>query len=291
MEYDVMDTHDVDDGEPSTAPGSTPAERATPVSLLSSPTYSEMSVPVLAAHCLRELSNDRQGEPCTERYAVELFLRATVQGNQEARAWVHRCFGEVVRDWFGRHPSREAASRLESEEYYVAQAFERFWQATVSPQRLEFSRLAAALQYLRACLHGAILERLRASARLREVSLTEPGEPLVEDSVGSSEVRDILKMRLSNPREQRLAYLLFHCGLSPREIVQRCPQEFRDVQEISRLRRSILEHLLRKGDYLMLCIGEHKNQNAAKNSKTRTPYAKKPHSHRLSMRPGFYDIW
>src|SRR5204862_7956222 len=32
-------------------------------------------------------------------------------------------------------------------------------------------------------------------------------------------------------REQRLAFLLFNCGLKPREIVSHCPQEFCDVQE------------------------------------------------------------
>jgi hypothetical protein len=251
MEYDLIDTHSADDGEPSTASDRIPAEQSTPDSLLSSPMYSGMSVSALAAHCLRELSNSRQGEPCTETHAVELFRRATVQGNQEARLWVQHCFREVVRDWLSSHPNREAACRLESEEYYVAQAFERFWQATVSPQRLEFSRLAAALQYLRACLHGAILDWLRASARLREASLTELGESgksQVEDRVDSNEAWGVLKTMLSNPREQRLAYLLFHCGLKPREIIHFYPQEFSDVREISRLRHTIMERFLHNAD-------------------------------------------
>ncbi len=152
-----------------------------------------------------------------------------------------------------RHPKREVACRLESEENYVAQAFERFWQATAFNQRVEFSTLAAALQYLRASLNGTILDMLRAYARPREISLPgpgEPGEPLVEDSSDHSEVWDILHMILSDPREQRLAYLLFHCGLKPREIVHFCSQEWGDVQEIYRLRRNIMERLLRNADYL-----------------------------------------
>jgi len=184
-------------------------------------------------------------------YAVELFRRATVQGNQEARAWVRHCFGEVVRGWLRRHPNREMACRLESEERYVAQAFERFWQAPVSIQRLEFSRLSAALQYPRACLNGAILDRLRASAWAGEVGLPELGEsgkPHVEDSANSSEAWGVLKTILSNVREQRLAYLLFHCGLGPREIVHFCPQEWSSVHEVSRLRHHILERLLRHAD-------------------------------------------
>ncbi len=250
MEYDVMDTHGADGREPSTALESIPPEQSSPVSLLSSPMYSEMSVPVLAAQCLREIENYRRGEPCTETYAVELVRRATVHGNQEARAWVHHCFREVVRDWLRRHPNREAACCLESEEYYVAQAFERFWQATVSTQRLEFSRLAAALQYLCACLHGAILDRLRASVRAREVGLPEPGEPQIEDDADSSEAWRVLKTILPNLREQRLAYLLLHCGLKPREIMRFCPHEFSDIREIYRLRHNIIERFLRNADNL-----------------------------------------
>jgi len=46
-------------------------------------------------------------------------------------------------------------------------------------------------------------------------------------------------------REQRLAYLLYQCDLRPREIIRLLPEEFRDVQEITRLKRTMLERLLR----------------------------------------------
>jgi DNA-directed RNA polymerase specialized sigma24 family protein len=248
-----MDTHCTNDGEPSTAPGGIPTERLSPVSLLSNPLYGEMSLPVLAAHCIRELNTYHRGEPCTESYSVELLRRATVQGDQEAWTWVQHCFGGVVLNWLRRHPQRAHACRLESDEYYVAQAFERFWQATALNQRMDFSTLAAALGYLRASVEGAILDRLRASARPREISRPvpgEPGEPLVEDAPSSSEVWDILKTLLSNPREVRVAYLLFHCGLSPQEIVHVCPHEFDDVREVSCLRRTIMERVLRNADLL-----------------------------------------
>jgi hypothetical protein len=141
---------------------------------------------------------------------------------------------------------REVACRLESEEHYVAQAFERFWQATAFNQQVEFSTLAAALQFLRASLNGAILDTLRTYTRSREVSLPEPGEPReprVEDNTENSEVWQSLQLILSNPREQRLAYFLFHCGLGPKEIIHFCPQEWSDIQEIYRLRRIIMERL------------------------------------------------
>jgi hypothetical protein len=93
-------------------------------------------------------------------------------------------------------------------------------------------------------LNGAILDMLRAYARPREVSLPGPEEPLVADKTENSVVWESLHMLLSNPREQRLAYFLFHCGLGPREIMRFRPQEWSDVQEIYRLRRTIMERLL-----------------------------------------------
>ena len=67
----------------------------------------------------------------------------------------------------------------------------------------------------------------------------------MEDQIDSNEIWEILQTILPGAREQRLAYLLYHCGLKPREIVRFCPREWNDVQEIYRLRRNILERLLR----------------------------------------------
>ena len=207
-----------------------------------------MSISALAEHCTREISNYRRGETYDERYCLELLRRATLQGDQFAWECLQRVFGEIMRSWMRRHPRREMALRLDSEENYVVQAFERFWQATTQNQKLEFGTISAALKYLRASLNGAILDTLRAYSRNREVALPESGspeEPFVEDDTDSSEVWEMLKRTLHDTREQRLAYLLFHCGLKPREIIRFCPKEFSDVHTIYRLRRNILERLQR----------------------------------------------
>ena len=243
MRQDTMDTPGAEDRADSMAQQN-PLEQVSPVSVKGEATCCTLGSAALAAQCLGELSTYRRGEPCTETYCLELLRRATVQGDPEAWAWVRHCFRELVLDWLHRHPSREAACRLESEEHYVAQAFERFRQATTVTQRVEFSQLAPALQYLRASLNGAILNTLRAYSRPGVVSLQEPGEPAMEDHPDSSELWEILQTLLPNKREQRLASLLFHCGLSPREIVRCCPQEWSDVQEIYRLRRTMLERVL-----------------------------------------------
>jgi hypothetical protein len=131
-------------------------------------------------------------------------------------------------------------------------AFERFWQATLQRQ-VQFETFASALVYLRACLNGAVLDTLRTHLRPKEISLPESGEagePVWEDDLDSSDVWLTLESMLPDLREQRLAYLLYHCGLKPREIVKFCPQEWSDIREIYRTRRNIVDRLRRNAEQL-----------------------------------------
>ena len=68
--------------------------------------------------------------------------------------------------------------------------------------------------------------------------------------IEAGELWEVLQTMLPGQREQRLASLLYHCGLKPREIVRFCPQEWSDVQEIYHLRRSILKRLMHNVDQL-----------------------------------------
>jgi hypothetical protein len=246
--HDTGETPEVLGGEqPTDSP-----ERSSPLSADTRSADRVLSLSALVEQCRREIQAYRRGEPSNEAYGLELLHRAIMQGDQDAWAGLQQCLDEIVRGWLYGHPRREAALRWESEESYVALAFERFWQATAQ-QQVVFRTLAGALAYLRASLNGALLDTLRAYARPREVPLPEPGapgEPYVEDRLASLELWEILQRVLPSEREQRLAYLLYHCNLKPREIVRFCQEEWPDVQEVYRLRRNILERLLRNTDQL-----------------------------------------
>jgi hypothetical protein len=168
---------------------------------------------------------------------------AGAHGDQNAHIGLQQYLSGMVLGWLHEHPSREVAYRSESEEHYVALTFGRFWQATLQKQ-VVYKTLTEVLVSLRASLNGAILETLRASSRPREVLRPETGESHMQDSLGSRETWDTLQTLLPGQREQRLAYLLFHCGLGPREIVRCYPQEWSDVQEIHHLRCHLLNRLL-----------------------------------------------
>lgn len=217
-----------------------------------------MSIAALTTRCMEELHKYGQGAPSDERFGMELFYRALIQRNSLAWEAVQHCFHETMCRWAHHHPLWTIASGYDSEENYVAQGFARFWQAMVNKQDGLFQSLGAALKYLRACLHAGLVDTLRTYSRARVVGLPEPGEagePWSEDDYDCSELWQVISLLIPQKRERRVAYLLYHCGLKPRAIVQFCHEEFNDVQEIYHLRRNIIERLRRNADYLRNRLG------------------------------------
>ncbi|GAC1390198.1 MAG: hypothetical protein NVS4B11_06190 [Ktedonobacteraceae bacterium] len=215
-----------------------------------SPLPSSMPLSLLAAGCKQELDDYQRGASSNEQYCPELLRRTTVQ--RDVLAWdvLQQLFGEILFHWMRSHPKREQACQLDSEEQYVARALLHFQQAAIQHQTLEIPTLAAARQYLRVCLNGTILETLRTFLRPKGIPLPVPddqGNPLVESQRDKNDIWEAIQSMLPNSRERRVAYLLFHCGLAPSEIIQYCPQEFGDAQEVYRLCCTIIERLLRTG--------------------------------------------
>ncbi len=199
-----------------------------------------------------ETAVGRKKESHPDQAGLELFQRALTRRDDEDWNLLVERFQGLVMAWVRNHSRRDIAYRYHNPEYYVALAFERFWQATTRNHALAFTSLESALSYLKASLNGAILDTLRSYAR-PEVPLPEPGqfhpnELACEDYTYEYDLWDAIKNLIPAPREQRVAYLLFHCGLKPREIVQFCQDEFSDVREVHRLRRNIVERLLRHAD-------------------------------------------
>jgi hypothetical protein len=244
---DAMESAGTKGGERGwTAPGSS-HEQPWPLSPRD-PTLSTMSVSALAVQCKWEISNYTSASAPEAIFSVELLHRAIIDRNQEARACLQQCLGGLVRNWLHCHPSAKVACRLISEEQCVSEAFEHFWQVVGRTQKNECNSLAIALQYLHVCLNGALLEMLRVSQRPGAIPLPWPSEPetqLVEEARAPGEMWKALSNMLPDTRERRLAYLLFNCGLSPREIMQCCSQEFGDIREIYHLRYLIMQRILR----------------------------------------------
>jgi DNA-directed RNA polymerase specialized sigma24 family protein len=213
---------------------------------------SQMKLTELADLCSDELHLRSSSEPTDGRYSLELLRRATVEQADQAWSLVQQCLSEPIRAWIRSHPYSDVALRHDSEEDLIAQTFSRFWYA-VHEQQLEFTRLSAALSYLRATLNGTLIDVVRSHLRMqvREVSLAEPGcsaEPTPGEPTDGPNLWKSIESLLADERERRIVYLLYFCGLKPREIVSRCAEEFGDVKEIYRLNHNIIERLRRQRD-------------------------------------------
>jgi hypothetical protein len=195
----------------------------------------------------RDISNDE--------HCLEMVYQVLLHNDQLAKEKVQRQLSEAVLGWLRFHPRREEARKYGNEEYYLAHAFECFWQAIVLDKEVELSTLSAVLKYLQASLDGVIIETLRNYSYSRELSIAEsmetvetvepgyPWRPFLAGHDNSSEIWKNIQSFLSNTREQHLAYLLFHCSLKPKEIIQSYPLEYSDLQEILHLRCKVMTGL------------------------------------------------
>lgn len=205
----------------------------------------------------RDTSEARQNAVATlsgEQADLELFQRVLAYHHDDDWCQLFARFQGLVLSWVRTHPHYDLASRYYEADHYVALAFERLWQATVRNRSLTFTSLGSALSYLKASLNGTILDTLRSYTR-PEIPLPDPDlfyhEELVwEDTIADREIWEALKQLCPAPREQRIAYLLFHCGLKPRQIVQLCPDEFPQAADVYRIRNTLVDRLLRHADWL-----------------------------------------
>ncbi|TMC20905.1 MAG: sigma-70 family RNA polymerase sigma factor [Chloroflexi bacterium] len=212
----------------------------------------EMSLKDLAECSACEMNKYRRKEQSNDQYSLEILRRAILLQNNDAWAILQTQLSDNVRIWIGRHPQRELALRYDSEISYIYDAFRRFWQA-VSDQGVSFTALAGALSYLHLCLHCAITDTLRTYARPREEPIPDYGqggndEPSVDDLYHEGELWEAIESVLVGEKEKRIAYLHFHCNLKPREIIRCCPNEFSNESEIYRIKRNVMERILRNAD-------------------------------------------
>lgn len=222
-----------------------------------------MSLSLLAEYCARELRKHRHKEAEDDRYCVELLHRALVQRIDQSWSVLQELFSDTVRIWFRSHPYNDIALRQDTEENYVALTFARFWYATRG-RKSELCSLHAALGYLRATLNALLIDTMRSHLRTEHLPLPEPGfpnEPATEDVSDSEDLWDAVKSFITDARERRVAYLLYYCGLKPREIVLHCPDEFQNVKEVYRLNCNIIDRLRRNRDRLRWLLGESEQEN------------------------------
>lgn len=221
----------------------------------------ETDLTTLAAQCREELRHYASQQSTEGQSCLELLRRATLFHLEEAWALLLDLLTPPMQIWFRAHPHVSLALAYDSEENYLAQTFSRFW-SVVRARRVAFSRLPSLLSYLRLTLHSTMIDTLRSYLRAPCVSLLDPAvSESTSVALPESDQRDdswsaIVRL-LENEQERQLVYLLYYCGLKPREVAARFPL-FQDVKTIYRLNHLILERLRRNRERLrwLLCDEE-----------------------------------
>ncbi len=172
----------------------------------------------LPTHLPSAASYSGCGDVYYDQYYLDMFRRALIQCDRYAQEYIQHHFAAVVLDWLRRHPRRALACHLTSEEHYVNQAFEHFWQMSLQHQELEVPSLACALLYLRTSLNSVILDALRSSFRPQESLLLKTastGDSFADSHSSGQEVWEIVEGKLKAFRCARAAIGLPALSLWP----------------------------------------------------------------------------
>ena len=217
------------------------------------PAPNRMSLAALQHRCAYELSAYQPQQSGDDRYCLEIFRRAIVDGDNEAWIALQEQFRDNVLYWLRCHAKRQVALQIETEQSYVDDTFARLWHWGRN-RKLEFRSLAGALKFLHLCLNSSVVDYLRRYMYKEHVPLQEYGLSSAsrqeEEGYDRRALWKEIQRILTNPRERRVIFLVYYEGLKPREIVRLYPEEFADVKEVHRLLKNAYRRLRQHKDIL-----------------------------------------
>jgi hypothetical protein len=211
-----------------------------------------LDLATLVRRCQVETERFYQGQPNDSRFAYELFRRALVVRDEAAWAQVYSDYRVMVERWV--HRTGGITSTGESSEFFVVDAFTRFWRA-IPPERFaSFPSLAALLHYLQRCAASVVIDSARAAAwgeMLPEEAIPiEHGPQSSPDEealarVNRAEFWGHIRAQLRGESELAVVYDSFVLGMKPGEIYERRRELFASIGEVYTTKRNALTRLSR----------------------------------------------
>lgn len=219
----------------------------------------DLNVDDLAARCRQESKQYLTGNTHDESYCLELFHRAIYHQSQPAWRAIYAQFQHLVADWVRQHSRFQHIE--EDLTVLVNTAFARFWRTTSKQsRRFRFNRLGQLLQYLKSCVYSVVEDAYRRQQRQPpEVRIGDDFLEVLADELPHPEECLLNRLRvealewaiwsrLQTEEETIVATLSWLHGLSPKEIQAHHSNLFTRVQDVYRIKRNILDRLLRDPD-------------------------------------------
>ncbi len=179
-----------------------------------------LTVAELAQRCAEETDKFARRQVNDPQFCFELLRRALADHSDEAFTYVFQVYERPVTNWVYHHSRFPLTG--ESAEYFTSAAFRAFHSALQGSKFDRFPTLAAALSYLKTCVHTSIAQYLRDQERGLTTPIDMAGElaetPDLGERAEAGELWTQICRLLPHERDRLLARCAFAQGLKPREI-------------------------------------------------------------------------
>jgi DNA-directed RNA polymerase specialized sigma24 family protein len=229
----------------------------------------------LSKRCAEESKRFFQGRDNDPRFCFELFRRAIFDQDELAWNCVYQQYQPLVAGWIEKHALFPSLS--EEKEYFTNRSFEKMWKSLSPAKFLQFSALNGLLHYLKMCVASVIIDHARTQKRYQVEELVERGhnetntdsppsdslEDLTLQRIQSQELWNQVKALATNRKEYYVIAGSFMLGLKPREVFESYQGEFKDVQEVYRVKENLIDRL-RRNQGLLEYLANYAGANASK---------------------------
>jgi hypothetical protein len=231
--------------------------------MFENPSLQYLTVNDLAQRCAEETKKFLLRKTLESIYCFELFRRAICNRDDEAWSTICEQYKPMVADWWVRPRLKLKASDEDAEkiiEKVVYRTYQKFWSALDPHKFSNFQNLKSLLAYLKMCVNSVIVDQSRlAGPRSRDVDvdglenkLRDPGpapEQMVIGYEGRQKFWDTIVARLHDETERLVVDQSFVLALKPREIYNKFPDKFTDVDEVYKIKQNVLARLRRDSEF------------------------------------------
>lgn len=212
---------------------------------------------------LHDGCKERKPNNSHESYCFEMFRRAIVEKSEHCWALIYQQYERLVCEWIFEIVSDTQMLGAETPGSLVAKTFTNFWRAFDHSKLEKAAAFAPILSYLKSCAVTTVLQAKRAQrSKKPELELDDNGSresfsslhsgqqsgQIVEESEFARKLWEIVEGVCRNEQERVVAWLSFVSDCTPDKIRTIHPGMFADSKEISEIRRSLKNRLLRNQD-------------------------------------------
>lgn len=220
------------------------------------PNFHELSVKMIIDGCEEEAKKPREEE---EGYCFELFRRGMEEQDNQAWQALQTQYGRLIHSWI--HNRMPNTLSNEEREDLIQDTWTNFYSSLTKhsiPLSNNFRHVGALLSYLSKCVLTSTIDYQRRLAKHRKLQQrlemeTEkwylaPDVSVLEQIAEQKRIRAIrewIDKNVTDPKEQLVLSCSFETGLKPKEIYDRYPHMFKNVQTVYRVKERILKRARR----------------------------------------------